>query len=95
MLLHNTTFEKYWELPLNNFYKEKTKWTISDLKNLTEWMFAWSTMWGAFLSNFCLHNEKFTHIDIAWVSFVKEKYGLYNIWATGFGVDSLSQWLIK
>jgi hypothetical protein len=25
MLLHNTTFEKYWELPLNNFYKEKTK----------------------------------------------------------------------
>lgn len=90
-LLSNETFEKYWELPFNDFYIEKTKWTISDFKNLTEWIFVWATMWWAFLKNFCLNKEKFTHIDIAWVSFVKEKFGLYNVWATWFWVDSLSK----
>lgn len=94
-LLKNETFESYWELPLNDFYKEKTKWNISDLKNLTEWIYAGSTMWGAFLSNFCLNNEKFTHIDIAGVSFVKEKYWLYNEWATWFWVDSLSKLFLE
>lgn len=94
-LLKNNTFESYWELPYNEFYIEKTKWNISDLKNLTEWIFAWSTMWGAFLSNFCLNNEKFTHVDIAWVAFVKEKYWLYNSWATGFWVDSLSKLILE
>lgn len=94
-LLKNETFESYWELPFNDFYKEKTKWNISDLKNLTEWIYTGSTMWWAFLSNFCLNNEKFTHIDIAGVSFVKEKYWLYNEWATGFWVDSLSKLFLK
>lgn len=94
-ILKNETFENYWELPFNEFYIEKTKWTISDLKNLSEWYYAWSTFGWAFLYNFCLNKEKFTHIDIAWVSFVKEKYWLYNVWATGFWVDSLSKSLLK
>lgn len=94
-LLSNDTFEKYWELPFNDFYIEKTKWTISDFKNLTEWIFVWATMWWAFLKNFCLNKEKFTHIDIAWVSFVKEKFWLYNVWATWFWVDSLSKVIIN
>jgi leucyl aminopeptidase len=94
-LLKNNTFEAYWELPYNEFYIEKTKWNISDLKNLTEWVFAWSTMWWAFLSNFCLKKELFTHIDIAWVAFVKEKYWLYNVWATWFWVDSLSKVILE
>lgn len=94
-LLKNETFESYWELPLNDFYIEKTKWKISDFINYTSGVMTWSSMWGAFLKNFCLNKEKFTHIDIAWVSFVKEKYGLYNIWATGFWVDSLSKLILE
>jgi len=93
-LLNNPTFEKYWELPFNSFYIEKTKWEISDLKNLTSWIYVWASMWWAFLSNFCLNNESFVHIDIAWVSFVKEKFGYYNIWATWFWVDSLSKMIL-
>lgn len=93
-LINNSTFEKYWELPFNDFYIEKTKWNISDLKNLTTWIFVWSTMWWAFLSNFCLNWEKFAHIDIAGPSFVKEKFGLFNSWATWFWVDSLSKLLL-
>ena len=94
-ILKNETFEKYWELPFGEFYKEKTKWKISDFINYTEWVYAWSTMWWAFLSNFCLNKEKFTHIDIAWVSLVNEKYWLYNVWATAYWVDSLSKSLLK
>lgn len=94
-LLKNETFESYWELPLNDFYIEKTKGKISDFINYTSWVMTGSTMWWAFLKNFCLKNEKFTHIDIAWPSMVKEKYWLYNVWATGFWVDSLSKWVLN
>lgn len=94
-LLKNETFEKYWELPFWDFYIEKTKWTISDFKNLSEWYKAWSSFWWAFLYNFCLNNEKFTHIDIAWTAFAQEKYWLYNVWATWFWVDSLSKTILK
>ncbi len=94
-LLKNETFESYWELPLNDFYVEKTKWKISDFINYTSWVMVGSTMWGAFLKNFCLNNEKFTHIDIAWPSMVKEKYWLYNVGATWFWVDSLSKLILN
>lgn len=83
--------EKYVELPFWNFYIEKTKWEISDLKNLTEWVYAWASMWAAFLANFCDKWEKFTHIDIAWVANYPESYALYTKWATWFWVDSLSK----
>ncbi len=89
-LLENPTFEKYWQLPFDEYFISKTKGTISDFINYTSWVMAGSSMWGAFLSQFCLNNEKFTHIDIAGPSMVKEKYGLYNVWATGFWIDSLS-----
>lgn len=94
-LLNNETFESYWELPFNDFYIEKTVWEISDFKNLSDGVYAWSTMWGAFLYNFCLNKEKFAHIDMAWPSFAMEKYWLYNKWATWFWVDSLSKALLK
>jgi leucyl aminopeptidase len=49
-------------------------------------------MWGAFLYNFVLNNEKYTHIDIAWTAMNSyEPYGYVNSWFTGFGVDSLSK----
>lgn len=84
-------FEKYWQLPFSNFYIEKTKWEISDIKNLSEWVYAWATMWAAFLANFCDKQEKFIHIDIAWVANYPESYWLYSKWATWFWVDSLSK----
>lgn len=91
-----TNFEKYMELPFDNYYIEKTKSEIADYDNLREWIFAWSTMWGAFLYNFLLNKEKFTHIDIAWVANNSyEPYGLYAKWVTWFWVDSLSKLLLS
>lgn len=91
-----TNFEKYLELPFDNYYIEKTKSEIADYDNLREWIFAWSTMWGAFLYNFLLNKEKFTHIDIAGVANNSyEPYGLYAKWVTWFWVDSLSKLLLS
>ncbi len=84
-------FEKYFELPFDKYYVEKTKSTIADYDNWTAWIYTWSTMWGAFIYNFLLNNEKFTHIDIAWVACNRfEPYGLYPKSTTWFWVDSLS-----
>lgn len=83
--------EKYCRLPFDNYFVEKTKSEIADLKNLTMWIKAWSTMWAAFLANFCLNNEKYTHIDIAWTALNDyEAYAYVNKWMTWFWVDSFS-----
>jgi leucyl aminopeptidase len=48
-------------------------------------------MWAAFLSNFVLNGEWYTHLDIAGTALNSlEPYGYANLWMTGFWVDSLS-----
>ena len=87
-----TDFEKYCELPFDNYYVEKCKSEIADLDNWSKWIYTSSTMWGAFIYNFRENDEKFVHLDIAWVvnnSF--EPYGLYSKSTTWFWVDSLSK----
>ena len=86
-----TNFEKYNKLPFDDYFVEKTKSEIADLENLNVWVKAWSTMWAAFLANFCLNNEKYTHIDIAWTALNSyEPYWYANKWMTWFWVDSIS-----
>jgi leucyl aminopeptidase len=54
-------------------------------------MYAGSTMWAAFLHNFLMNNEDYTHIDIAWTALNSfEPYWLANKGMTGFWVDSVS-----
>jgi len=82
--------EKYVELPFWEHFMEKTKSEIADYKNLDRWVYAGSSMGGAFLSNFLVNDEKYTHIDIAW-AYINEwdPYGKMPKWMTGFGVESL------
>jgi leucyl aminopeptidase len=84
--------EKYVELPFGEHFIEKTKSEIADYKNLDRWVYAWSSMWWAFLSNFLMNNEKYTHIDIAW-TYINEwdPYGKMPKGMTGFWVESLSE----
>jgi leucyl aminopeptidase len=87
-----TDFEKYCELPFDNYYVEKCKWDIADLDNWTKWVFTWASMWAWFIYNFILNNEKFTHLDIAWVANNSyEPYWLFSKWTTWFWVDSMSK----
>ncbi len=84
-------FEKYIRLPFDNYFIEKTKSNIADFENLNRWVHAWSSMWAAFLVNFILNWEKYTHLDIAWPAINSlEPYWLMNKGMTGFWVDSLS-----
>lgn len=89
-------FEKYIQLPFDNYFIEKTKDSkVADVENLNRWVYAWSSMWAAFLSNFVLNGEKYTHLDIAWTALNwLEPYWLFNKWSTWFWVDSLSSILI-
>lgn len=83
--------EKYNKLPFDEIFIEKTKSEIADLSNLSTWIKAWSTMWAAFLANFCLKWEKFVHLDIAWTWINQhEPYWYVNLWMTWFWVDSIS-----
>lgn len=83
--------EMYNRLPYDDYFIEKTKSEVADLENLNRWVYAWSTMWAAFLSNFLLNWEKYTHLDIAWTALnSNEPYAYVNKWMTGFWVDSMS-----
>jgi len=85
-------FEKYVELPFDNYFIEKTQSSkVADLENLNRAVYAWASMWAAFLSNFILNNEPYTHLDIAGTAInTYEPYWLFNKWMTWFWVDSLS-----
>jgi leucyl aminopeptidase len=87
--------EKYLELPLDEYHLEKTKWDISDLKNLSDGVYAGSTMWGAFLVNFVENWEDLTHLDIAWSSDRKDDYSIFVRGWTGVWVDSLSKYFMS
>lgn len=84
--------EQYSELPFDDHFIEKTKSEIADLKNLDRGVYAGSSMWGAFLSNFLENEELYTHIDIAGTYLNGgDPYGKVNKGATGFWVESLSE----
>ncbi len=84
--------EKYNKLPFDNYFVEKTKSQLADVENLNRSVQAGSTMWAAFLYNFILNQEKYTHIDIAWTALNSfEPYWLANKWMTWFWVDSISE----
>lgn len=87
--------EKYNRLPFDDYFIEKTKSEVADLENLNTWIYAGSTMWAAFLSNFLLNNEKYVHLDIAWTALNSyEAYAYVNKDMTGFWVDSISSILL-
>lgn len=90
-LLHpksSFALERYWRLPYGEYYREKTKATIADLKNITSGVKTWSTMGAAFLSNFC-SDLPYTHIDIAWPAYLESPLDVFSAGATGAGVEAL------
>ena len=90
-LLHpksSFVLERYWRLPYDEYYREKTKATIADLKNVTSGVKTGSTMGAAFLSNFC-SDLPYTHIDIAWPAYLESPLDVFWAGATGAGVEAL------
>ncbi len=68
--------EPTWQLPITDFFREKTKSKTSDLQNWTAGVRAGASMAGAFLENF-VNDTPWVHFDIAGTAF-EGKYGTGN-----------------
>lgn len=84
--------EEVWELPITDFFREKIKGEISDLKNWTAGVNAGSSMAGAFLQNF-VGETPWLHIDIAGTGFASSASGVNPKGATGTMVRTLVELL--
>ena len=90
--------EWYVDLPFNRyFFHSSYKSTIADFTNTPISSIGGGTiMGGIFIDNFLKkkYKNKWLHIDIACVSFIKNSWKYHEFGATGFGVKS-SVYLIK
>ena len=85
--------EKYWELPLWEEYGESLKSDIADMKNTgSRWGGAQTA--GVFLQKF-VKDVKWTHIDIAGVAFLEKPQKELGKGASGAGVRTLLNYILK
>lgn len=96
----NKTFERAWQLPLNDEYKELVKSDIADLRNIGKVRGgeAGTIIGGAFLSYF-IKDTPWIHLDIASVAFLEDSESFRPYLAkggTGIGtrllIDFLEKW---
>jgi len=89
--------EWYVDLPFNRYFFQDTyKSTIADLTNIPTSSIGGGTITGGiFIDNFLRkkYKNKWLHIDIAGIAFVKNKYKYHQFGATGFGIKSILKFL--
>ncbi len=92
------TDEEYVDLPFNRYFFENSyQSAIADFSNIpTSSIGGGTIMGGVFIDNFLekKYKNKWLHIDIAGVSFIKSSWKYHQYGATGFGVKS-SMYMIK
>ena len=85
--------EKMWELPLDAELREEIRSRVADIKNV-------GSRWGGaitaalFLENF-VSEVPWVHIDIAGPSYVEKSSDWYQYGASGFGVRTIVNYLMK
>ncbi len=85
--------EKMWELPLDVELREEIRSRVADVKNV-------GSRWGGaitaalFLENF-VSDVPWVHIDIAGPSYVEKSSDWYQYGASGFGVRTIVNYLMK
>ena len=85
--------EKMWELPLDAELREEIRSRVADVKNV-------GSRWGGaitaalFLENF-VSDVPWVHIDIAGPSYVEKSSDWYQYGASGFGVRTIVNYLMK
>jgi leucyl aminopeptidase len=84
------SIEPVWRMPMNRLYKDMLKSDIADLNNIGG-RAAGSCTAAAFLSQFVENKNKWAHLDIAGISFMKSGFGVYPGGGTGYGVRLLSE----
>ncbi len=85
--------EKLWRLPMNDYYDSTIESSIADLKNITSpGVKAGSITAAHFLKKF-VNDVEWAHLDIAGVESISRNLDTVNAGATGFGVRLLYQFL--
>lgn len=89
------TFERVWELPLYEEYKEEMKGDISDLKNIgyKSGKYAGAITAAAFLEKF-VGGTPWTHLDIAGSAWYEQGKHYISKNGTGFGVRLLTRFFM-
>ena len=86
--------EKVWELPLDDKFNSLLSSRVADLKN-SGGRLAGATTAAMFLKRFVKQSTPWIHLDIAGVSFRKDKTDLSPPGSTGWGVRSLNVFVEK
>ncbi|MFL2827490.1 MAG: leucyl aminopeptidase [Paracoccaceae bacterium] len=86
--------EKVWELPLDDKFNSLLSSRVADLKN-SGGRLAGATTAAMFLKRFIKQSTPWIHLDIAGVSFRKDKTNLSPPGSTGWGVRSLNFFVEK
>jgi leucyl aminopeptidase len=81
--------EKFWELPLEEEYREWMEDPVADLKNVTNKPEAGAITAGLFLSEFVPAGVKWSHWDVAGTAFTTSSWKYFKPGATGFGLKTL------
>ena len=89
-----STGEKLWRMPLDKDYKKEMESDIADLKNLGGGRLAGACTAAGFLEHFIEDGVKWSHMDIAGVSWGKSKTVTRpGTGASGFGVRTLNRYM--
>lgn len=86
--------EKFWELPMFKEYFNSLKSDIADMKN-TGARQGGAMAAGLFLKEFVTDSVKWAHIDIAGTAYLEKPQGEFIAGATGAGVRTLLNYIIK
>ncbi len=86
--------ETYWQMPMFKEYFDSLKSDIADMKN-TGSRYGGASAAGLFLQEFVDEKTKWAHIDIAGTAFLEKPQKEFIAGATGAGVRTLLNYIIK
>ena len=86
--------ETYWQMPMFKEYFDSLKSDIADMKN-TGSRYGGASAAGLFLKEFVSDNVKWAHIDIAGTAYLEKPQKEFIAGATGAGVRTLLNYIIK
>ena len=81
--------EKFWELPIEEEYRDWLDDPAADLRNVTNKSEAGSITAALFLQEFVPANTKWSHWDVAGTAFTTSPWKYFKPGATGFGLKTL------
>ncbi len=88
------TYERCWQMPLPEDYKELLKSEVADICNITGSKWGGAITAALFLSEFA-GSTPWIHIDIAGPAYAKKENAYCGVGGTGFGVRLLCHWIEK